>query len=236
MPSGDFTDWPPRCPSIRGRPRPTWPPSTTRPPPPRPKESKRTKQTLNEYRQLLEHHLATWPQAPSTGQVAWWLGRLYDHDGDWPEAIATFRRVPPGHAQYAAAVEGAARAYQRLLDHARAAGKPDPETASQAVDWLRQIIADAPGKPADQAALARQATLWAARFSLSDIPGGADDAEDLLKQALADAPDAPADWQAAANLLWWRRWSSGSVTTKRPRVWPRERTHWPANCWRCWND
>jgi hypothetical protein len=156
--------------------------------------------SLTEYRQLLEHHLSTWPQAPSAGQVAWWLGRVYEHDGQWSAAKDAFRRVPPEHAQYAAAVEGAARAYQRLLDRSRAAGKPDPQTASQAVEWLRQIIDQSRDKP-ERAALGRQATLWAARFSIGDIPGGVGAAEDLLKRALAGSDDAPADWQAAANLL-----------------------------------
>ncbi|HEX4143816.1 MAG TPA: tetratricopeptide repeat protein [Pirellulales bacterium] len=155
---------------------------------------------LTEYRQMLERHLSTWPQTPSAGQVAWWLGRLYEHEGQWSEAKATFRRVPPEHPQYAAAVEGAARAYQRLLDRARTAGKPDPQTAAEAVEWLRQIIGQSIDKP-ERAALGRQATLWAARFSISDLPSGAGDAEDLLKQALAGAADAPADWQGAANLL-----------------------------------
>ncbi len=158
------------------------------------------KQTLAEYRHLLEEHLLSWPQAPSTAQVAWWLGRFYDHDGQWSEAITAFRRVPPEHPQYAAAVEGASRAYQRVLERSRAAGKPDPETAGQAVDWLREIIAESLEKP-DRAALARQATLWAARLLISDVPQGAADAEELLKQALSDSHDAPADWQAAANLL-----------------------------------
>ncbi|HEY1785414.1 MAG TPA: hypothetical protein VGG30_07680, partial [Pirellulales bacterium] len=164
-------------------------------------EGKQTDEaSLAEYRQLLEHHLNTWPGAPSTGQVAGWLGRLYEHDGQWSEAAAAFRRVPPEHAQYAAAVDGAARAYQRQLERSRATGKPDPQTAGQAVQWLRQVIADSAGNP-ERAALARQATLWAARISISDLPGGAGDAEDLLKPALGGASDAPADWQAAANLL-----------------------------------
>jgi len=157
-------------------------------------------QVLTEYRQMLEHHLSTWPQAPSVGQVAWWLGRLYEHDGQWADAKNAFRRVPPEHAQYAAAVEGAARAYQRLLERSRAAGKPDQPTAAEAVEWLKQIIADSRDKP-DRAALGRQATLWAARISISDLPRGAGDAEELLKQALASPGDAPADWQGAANLL-----------------------------------
>ena len=85
------------------------------------------KEELAEYRQMLENHLATWPQSPTSGQVAWWLGRLCQHDGQWSAAIAAFRRIPPDHAQYAAAVEAAALAYERLLDQARAAGKPDPK-------------------------------------------------------------------------------------------------------------
>jgi hypothetical protein len=157
--------------------------------------------TLAEYRQLLEYQLLSWPKALSAGQAAWWLGRLCEHDGQWREAILAFRQVPPEHAQYAAAVEATAKAYQRVLDQSRAMGKPDEQTARQALDWLRQVIVESEGQPGDRAELGRQATLWAARISLSDIPGGAADAEGLLRQALSDKVNTPADWEAAARLL-----------------------------------
>ena len=192
-----------------------------------------TTATLAEYRQLLEHHLITWPHAASAGQVAWWLGRLYEHDGQWADAVAAFRRVPPEHAQYAAAVEGAARAYQRLLDRARAAGKPDPQTAGEAVRWLRQIIAESLGN-AEQAALGRQATLWAARFSISDLPGGAADAEDLLKQALGARAMRRPIGKGRPICCWSRRWSSAGATTKRPRCSAKREPARPTICWPCW--
>ncbi len=158
-------------------------------------------QVLAEYRQMLENHLTAWPQSPTSGQVAWWLGRLDRARRPAWAAVAAFRRVPPEHPQYAAAVEAAATAYQRLLDQARAAGKPDQQLARQAVDWLRQVIIESSGKSDAGLALARQAVLSAARISISDLPGGAADAEDMLKQALAEGAKAPGDWQVAARLL-----------------------------------
>ena len=219
MPSGDSTSWPRPCPNIRERPRPIWPPSITRPPPRQPKESRTDKATLAEYRQLLEHHLRTWPQAPSAGQVAWWLGRLYDHDGQWSDAIAAFRRVPPGHAQYAAAVEGAARAYQRLLDRARAAGKPDPRTAGEAVDWLRQIIAESLDKP-DQAALGA-ASDAVGRQAVDERSSGRSGRCRRFAQTGASRlrPMRRPIGKRRPICCWSRRWSSGSATTKRPRCW-----------------
>ncbi|HTU27169.1 MAG TPA: hypothetical protein VMF30_17310, partial [Pirellulales bacterium] len=134
------------------------------------------------------------------GQVAWWLGRVDEHDRQWAEAAQVFRLVPADNPQHAAAVESAARAYQRVFDRERSAGKLDPHAVADAIEWLRQVMVDAHNRP-DQAALERQAALWAARFSINDLAGGVPDAEAMLKQTLAASADAPAEWRGEANLL-----------------------------------
>ncbi len=83
------------------------------------------KQPLDEYRKLLQAHLAGWPQSPTVGLAAMWLGKLHEHDHQWQDAALAYRAVPRDHPNYAQAVEAAARSCDRLLAAARAAGKPD---------------------------------------------------------------------------------------------------------------
>ena len=43
-------------------------------------------QPLDEYRKLLAAHLAGWPQSPTVGLAAMWLGKLDEHDHLWQAA------------------------------------------------------------------------------------------------------------------------------------------------------
>ncbi len=160
------------------------------------------KRPLDEYRQLLEAHLAGWPQSPTVGQAAMWLGKLREHDQKWQLAAAAYRAVPRDHANYAEAVEAAARSYDRLLAAQRAAGKPDEEQAREAVRWLEAVIAGPTGKaPEPWTALERNAALAAARIWMTDVSEGALPAESLLHTALEHAAEVPSDWQTSAKIL-----------------------------------
>ena len=160
------------------------------------------KKPLDDYARLLEAHLAGWPQAPSVGQVAFWLGQLREHDRAWQQAARAYRSVPREHAQFAAALSGAARSYDRLLAAQRAAGKADPAEALEVAHWFEQVVTGPSGKgPKTWTDLEREAALAAARIRLADTPDGAEPVETLLQGALEHADDAPAAWQSSARIL-----------------------------------
>ncbi len=160
------------------------------------------KQPLDEYGRLLDEHLAHWPKSPTVGQVALWLGKLREHDQKWQQAATAYRAVPRDQANYAEAVEDAARSYDRLFAAQRVAGKADEQQAREAAQWLEQVISGPTGKaPEPWTALERLAALSAARIWMTDIPGGAVPAENLLQAALEHAGDAPAEWQTSARIL-----------------------------------
>lgn len=155
----------------------------------------------DQYRTLVEEHVEMWPAAATTGQALWWLGRLREHAGDWPGAIAAYTRIAAADPNYAAAVAAVGTCYEAWLRTLGEAGQPTVELATRAALWFESVAA--PGGRLNQppSATARAAALQAARFWLDGPPTGPTRAQQLLAAAMADAADAPPEWIASAGAL-----------------------------------
>ncbi|MBN2024020.1 MAG: tetratricopeptide repeat protein [Pirellulales bacterium] len=155
---------------------------------------------LDVYADLLEEHLRRWPDGPTAGQVRWWMGRLRQHQRDWPGAIAAYTAMSPADADHARAVAAAADCHDAWLAAQRAAGEPVGELAGRAAAWLESVVVDGNGRlPQRLDALGQTAVLRAGRFWLDAPPDGYARAEQLLTAGLAAAPDAPAAWTSAVR-------------------------------------
>jgi hypothetical protein len=155
---------------------------------------------LDEYKQLLDEHVANWPTAATAAQAWCWLGRLAEHEHRPRDALSAFRHVNPNHPQHAEAIEAAGRSYAQLIAESRGQDAEHERLASEAVSYFESLIAaDAP--QAKDNPSARAAVLAAARVALSDRPDGAAKAEALLSKAIARDSDAPPEWKAAARGL-----------------------------------
>lgn len=158
--------------------------------------------TLAEFQQLLEEHLRTWPEAPTAGQAAWWLGQLQEQARSWSAAVNAYKTVPPGHAQFAAAVEATARCYDAWLEELRLAGTPDERMAADAAHYFESLVIAPSGnirQPWTPAA--RVAALAAARLWLEDARDGQVSAEEVLVAALSVSDNAPPEWLRQAQTL-----------------------------------
>ena len=158
--------------------------------------------SLDQYVGLLQEHLRTWPDAGTSDEVRWCLGRLYERQRDWQDAIAVYRAISPGFPKYADVVDAAARCYLAWLDERRAGEEPTGEIASRAAEWFESLILGPEQRlPEKWSRLARTAALTAARLWLNYTPAGFARAERILSAALAGADDAPPEWISTARAL-----------------------------------
>ncbi len=156
---------------------------------------------LGEYERLLREHVDSWPAAPTASQAYGWLGRLAEHRGHWPDAVAALNHVKLDDPSSAAAVEAAGRCYDAWLDDLREHGDDGKQIANEALAYLEQILRPNTSRAAKPTAATRAATLAAARIWLKEFPTGAMPAEQLLSAAINNDPAAPPDWVAAARTL-----------------------------------
>ena len=125
---------------------------------------------LDEYKQLLDEHVANWPAAATAGQAWCWLGRLAEHEHRPRDALSAFRHVNPNHPQHAEAIEAAGRSYVQLVAESRGHEAEQERLASEAVSYFESLIAADPA-PAKDTPAARAATLAAARVALAGLRG-----------------------------------------------------------------
>jgi hypothetical protein len=163
--------------------------------------------SLDEYTAWLDEHLQQWPDGPTANQAWWLLARLREHQADWPRAIEAYQHVGADHEEYAGAIDGVGRCYERLLSQRRAAHQPTDEPAAAAARWFEGLILGDDNRlperwsPVELSAAARSARLWL-RFT----SGNADRADRILAAALAGAdrlePEAvPPGWRTEAGCL-----------------------------------
>lgn len=157
---------------------------------------------LEEYAALLDEHLRTWPERESAGEARWLLGRLHEHQRDWPASAAAYRGIPAGHRRFAAAVEAVVRCCDAELQVLREAGRPAEPVAREAAVWLEGIVFSPEGRPPEQwTAEQRAAVLAASRLFILETVDGAGRADALLAAALDQPRDAPPEWLARAAAL-----------------------------------
>jgi len=159
--------------------------------------------TSDEYRSLLNEHLATWPESASANQARVWLGRLHESEHRWADAIAVYQGVAPDHPQYVETVEATLRCFRRQLAQKAAAGPAVAQDAGEAARYFVRLISGADDKlPERWSQAERLAAIGAAELWLSYTNDHFDQAERLLTASLQDADDAPEAWRStAAGLL-----------------------------------
>ncbi|MBN1912008.1 MAG: hypothetical protein JW818_19960, partial [Pirellulales bacterium] len=156
---------------------------------------------LDRYADLLQEHVRTWPRGASANQARWWMGRLRQHEKDWPGAIAAYSAISQGDARRADAVRATGECYRAWLAAQRAAGQPAEPLAAKAAAWFESLVADADGRlPSQFDPAARNAALEAARLWLEAPPKGFARAEVLLRAVLAEITPA-AEWKSHAEGL-----------------------------------
>ncbi|HVC96198.1 MAG TPA: tetratricopeptide repeat protein, partial [Pirellulales bacterium] len=159
--------------------------------------------TSDEYRSLLEEHLANWPEATSASQVRVWLGRLHEREHRWADAIAAYQGVSPDHPQYADTIKATLRSFRSDLAQQAAAGRTVTKAAGEAARYFERLVSGAKGKlPERWSQAERLAATSAAELWLAYTNDHFDKAERILTAALDDSDDAPDDWRStAAGLL-----------------------------------
>lgn len=150
------------------------------------------------YGEMLDVHVKTWPDHPTTAQARIWLGRLRQQQRDWPAAISAYSGVPPTDARALDAVAALGSCLQRYFAAELAAGRaPNFAAAEQALTPF------APGVPArfdSQSPTARSAARTWARLGLEFADDRTAQATTVLNQ-LATTPDLPADEALAVDTL-----------------------------------
>ena len=168
---------------------------------------------LDEYKQLLDEHVANWPTAATAAQAWCWLGRLAEHEHRPRDALSAFRHVNPNHPQHAEAIEAAGRSYAQLIAESRGQDAEHERLASEAVSYFESLIA-ADATQAKDNPSARAAVLAAARVALSDRPDGAAKAEALLSKAIAPIPTRRRNGKPRPGVCWSPRWRRGDGSNK----------------------
>lgn len=162
----------------------------------------RTPDALRQYAELLDEHLATWPQADSADAVRWRLGRLREYQQDWPAAIAAYRAISPGFPLFDSVVEAAARCYPPWLGGRKAAAEPTAQIAAEAAEWFESLIFGPDSNPPERwSPPARRAALAAARLWMDFVPDGFDRAQRVLTIALEGVDNPSPQWQSSAMVL-----------------------------------
>lgn len=151
------------------------------------------------YDELLERHLAQWPQHSTTSQARLWLGRLRWTQNRFAAAVAAYAGVPPTDAQADEAVAQLAMMCALYFNH-----RPRDDDASNFAAAERAFVAFAPGLPESIAGGASPTARLAARQWASLQLQFADDrsqqAAALLAQ-LASIPDLPPEELLAVETL-----------------------------------
>ncbi len=159
-------------------------------------------QRVDDYRQVLEEHLASWPGQPTAGQAAQWLASLHEAAGRWPEATAAYAQTPAGTPHSLQGLEAAARCWKRWLRQIDASGQPVEPEALRAAAWLEGWVLGTEGRlPERWSEAARVAALEAAQLRLEYQREGHARAEQLLRAGLDGAPAPNDEWKALADGL-----------------------------------
>lgn len=154
---------------------------------------------LKLYGDLLEEHLQSWPRSDTTGQAAWQLGVLREHEGNWPAAVQAYALVPVEHAQYVTAIEGASRASTAWIGQA---GAKQAEVTAAASKFFDERLLGADRRlPERWTPAARAAALALAQIELTSNSGNPRRAEQYLTAALQSPEPAAAAWKTAAQTL-----------------------------------
>jgi tetratricopeptide (TPR) repeat protein len=157
---------------------------------------------VEEYQQLLTEHLDRWPTGSHADQTRWWLGRLYEHQQRWSDALATYREVSAAFPSYENSLRAVARCWEKRLNDLASDGSETADEAEAAARWFENVILGTDGRlpeqwsPEDRFAAVEAAKLW-----LTYTENGFAAAKGVLDAALSGSRDAPGQWQTEAQML-----------------------------------
>ncbi len=140
----------------------------------------RPARTLDQYRALLEEHLAHWPAAETADQARLWRGRLHEAEGNWEDALHDYQAIKPTSAQSVTRYDRLRGIYEKVLVGS------DAETTVRLKEARQWLDAQAQSALAGEGNLqAARALLEAARLRLFHDPTDYPAADANLEEALS---------------------------------------------------
>ncbi|MBX9789579.1 MAG: hypothetical protein K2Y37_11750 [Pirellulales bacterium] len=159
---------------------------------------------LGPYIELLLAHLERWPDATSAAEAHWRLGRAYESQSQFREAVDQFRAIPLSSRRATEAIEAASCGYHRLIaeQQAVAAAQRVAREAGEFFDSLLQALRDKPLTNSQrQAEIVRAVRMASARAWLACPPEGYRRAVQSLEPLVSERAAPGASWQPAAQAL-----------------------------------
>ena len=154
------------------------------------------------YRQLLEEHLAHWPDSPTASQARVWLGNELRRHGELEQAIEVYQGVSIEFPQYVAVLDLLESCWALQLKTVAADPAQLQEARGEAIQFFEAVILGTEGQlPRRWSPATRQAVLIAARLRLQASAAGLARVESMIQAALQGEPAAAADWIFSARGL-----------------------------------
>ena len=154
------------------------------------------------YQQLLEEHLALWPDGPSSDELRLWLGQLLAEHGDWDNATRVLRRVSPASVQVHLESAPTETLIETLAAIDSAVFRPNtaPDVAKELGELAMEMVRQLEGRKADLDVRTRAALEMYRATALAAI-GDRHGAANLLAQLAAQSPDNGDIQERYAQLL-----------------------------------
>ncbi|MCB9938999.1 MAG: hypothetical protein H6823_12200 [Planctomycetaceae bacterium] len=157
---------------------------------------------LESYPELLQEHLANWPNSDSASTAAFWLGEFETGWRSWQDAIEAFSKVRPESEHFTSSVKELGECWLMRLESLRAAQQPITEELQRADDTLRRaFVGDEEKLPTEWSPAAREAVLALAKIRLRYGDVRFAETESFLKAALAGSPEPSDAWRVAAESV-----------------------------------
>ncbi len=154
------------------------------------------------YFDLLEEHLAAWPQADSALELRWWLIESLAVRGQWRRALGVLRQVPTGDPRRDESLRLRGEAWSEIVA-STTSPQPKREALSNATRELLPIITGNENRwPLRWSPAQRETavTISKLRLRYGESTRGPY-AEKLLRAALNGAPAADPRWRSVAEPL-----------------------------------
>jgi len=153
------------------------------------------------YVQLLEEHVARWPDSPTVDQAWLWLGQWHQAKEQWSEAFAAYSLVSSESKVFPQALSAAAQCARNELAGATAPAPAAQERAEEVLKYFESVSRDRDADTMQPTPTAQQAALVAAELLMEYVPDGHATAEKGLTDLLSSSSMAPQTWRDEATSL-----------------------------------
>ena len=165
-------------------------------------ETRQNEAALGVYEEILNEHLAFWPQGKTSDTARLWLGRLRERQHQWSAAAEAYQGIAWDSEQAGEALSAAVRCWEKQLNELRAGQESPEQTATAVAGLLAARVERLVGNPSQPwTSQDRFSVEWAARFLVQYTSGGGPQAESLLVAALSGQPPPEPAWRATAESL-----------------------------------